>query len=162
MQRLLFQVYYISMKKLKHIQMPNTVRDMLVKSQNQANTAFFKKKYASPPNQLARNCDWFMIIADFTPFNYRSCQGVKSYSQNCSRLPDFQARGLGLRLPSTGIGLGNTAIICWFQGWGKCPAPPSKPPTHSSWSDMRKQTQGFHFKLFLNSWSHLFMLSSTK
>lgn len=61
--------------------MPNTVTDILVKNQKHANTAFFeKKKYASPANQLAQNCGWSMVIADFMPFNYRSCQGVQSYS----------------------------------------------------------------------------------
>lgn len=61
------------MKKLKHIHMPNTLTDMLVKNQKHANAAFFfeKKNYASPANNSAQNCGWFTVI-DFTSFNYRS------------------------------------------------------------------------------------------
>lgn len=69
------------MKKLKGIQMPNTVTDVLAKNQKHANAAFSKKKkYTSPANQLAQNCGWFMVIAAFTPFNHGPCQGVQSYS----------------------------------------------------------------------------------
>lgn len=138
MQRFLFQVYCISMKKIEtHLQMPNTVTDMLVKKQKHANTAFFKKKNASPANQLAQNCGWFMVITDFTPFNYRSCQGVQSYSRNCSCLPDFAAQRLELGWPRTGIGLGVT-ITCWSQGWGRCPALPPASPLHILYEVIRE------------------------